>query len=84
MHYGGDYNPEQWPEAIWHDDVARMREAGVTLVSLGIFAWSRIQPAEGEFDWEWLDTVITLLPSGAGATIGQKRRGFCEYPCCCV
>jgi len=61
MHYGGDYNPEQWPEEIWHDDVRLMREAGVTMVSLGIFAWSRIQPAEGVFDFEWLDTVIDLL-----------------------
>ena len=45
MYYGGDYNPEQWPEETWHDDVAKMREAGVTMVSIGIFAWSRIQPA---------------------------------------
>jgi len=64
MHYGGDYNPEQWPEEIWHEDVARMREAGVTMVSLGIFAWSRIQPAEGEFDLDWLDRVIDLLHEG--------------------
>ena len=64
MHYGGDYNPEQWPEAVWHDDVRLVREAGVTMVSLGIFAWSRIQPAEGVFDFEWLDTVIDLLHEG--------------------
>ena len=64
MHYGGDYNPEQWPEKTWHDDVRLMREAGVTMVSLGIFAWSRIQPAEGVFDFEWLDTVIDLLHEG--------------------
>jgi len=64
MHYGGDYNPEQWPEAVWHDDVRLMREAGVTMVSLGIFAWSRIQSAEGVFDFKWLDTVIDLLHEG--------------------
>ena len=61
IHYGGDYNPEQWPRETWREDMRFMREAGVTLVSLGIFAWSRIQPAEGEFDWEWLDEVIDLL-----------------------
>ena len=38
--YGGDYNPEQWPEQVWADDVALMREAGVNLVSVGIFAWA--------------------------------------------
>ena len=50
MHYGGDYNPEQWPESVWSEDVERMREAGVTMVSLGIFAWARIQPAEDVYD----------------------------------
>ncbi|NJC23911.1 beta-galactosidase [Arthrobacter pigmenti] len=61
MHYGGDYNPEQWPESVWPEDVERMREAGVTMVSLGIFAWSRIQPAEDVYDFDWLDRVIELL-----------------------
>ncbi|GAA2237834.1 beta-galactosidase [Herbiconiux moechotypicola] len=61
MHYGGDYNPEQWPEEVWHDDVRLMREAGVNLVSLGIFAWARIQPDEHSFDFGWLDRVIDLL-----------------------
>lgn len=61
MHYGGDYNPEQWPEAVWHEDVRLMKEAGVTMVSLGIFSWARIQPNEDTFDFEWLDRVIDLL-----------------------
>ncbi|WP_434993242.1 beta-galactosidase [Arthrobacter sp. Ld5] len=61
MHYGADYNPEQWPEEVWPEDVARMREAGVTMVSLGIFAWARIQPSEHAFDFDWLDRVIGLL-----------------------
>lgn len=68
MHYGADYNPEQWPREVWRDDVRLMREAGVTMVSLGIFAWSRIQPAEGVFDWEWLDEVMDLL-HGAGIAV---------------
>ena len=33
--FGGDYNPEQWPEQVWREDVALMREAGVNLVSAG-------------------------------------------------
>ncbi|MGX5682678.1 beta-galactosidase [Schumannella luteola] len=68
MKYGGDYNPEQWPEEVWAEDVRLMREAGVTIVSLGIFSWSRIQPAEGVFDFEWLDRVIDLL-HGAGIEV---------------
>jgi len=61
MHYGGDYNPEQWDESVWQEDVRLMREAGVTMVRVGVFAWARIQPAEGVFDWEWLDRVLDLL-----------------------
>ncbi len=64
MHYGGDYNPEQWPREVWREDVARMQEAGVTMVSVGIFSWARISPREGVFDLEWLDEVIDLLHEG--------------------
>lgn len=59
--YGGDYNPDQWPESVWHDDVRLMREAGVNLVTLPVFSWSRLEPREGEFDFDWLDTIIDLL-----------------------
>ena len=46
--YGGDYNPEQWPEEIWAEDARLMHEAGVNLVSLGIFAWSKMEPGTGQ------------------------------------
>lgn len=62
--YGGDYNPEQWPEPVWLEDVALMREAGVNLVSLGVFAWSRLEPAEGRYEFGWLDRVMDLLADG--------------------
>lgn len=59
--YGGDYNPEQWPEEVWREDVRLMRQAGVNLVSLGIFSWAKLEPRPGEFDFRWLDQVIDLL-----------------------
>ncbi len=62
--YGGDYNPEQWPEATWRDDVALMAEAGVNLVTVGVFSWARIEPRPGEFDFDWLDRVLDLLHRG--------------------
>jgi beta-galactosidase len=62
--YGGDYNPDQWPEEVWREDVRLMQEAGVNLVSLGIFSWSRLEPAEGEFDFGWFDQVMDLLHDG--------------------
>jgi beta-galactosidase len=59
--YGGDYNPEQWPRETWLEDVRLMREAGVNLVSLGIFSWVRVEPSPGRFDFTWLDEIIDLL-----------------------
>jgi beta-galactosidase len=59
--YGGEYNPEQWPEEIWGQDVALMREAGVTLVSAGIFSWGMLEPQPGEYEFGWLDRVLGLL-----------------------
>ena len=62
--FGGDYNPEQWPDEVRVEDVALMREAGVNLVSLAIFSWATIEPAEGVFEWEWLDTAMDRLHAG--------------------
>ncbi|MFE1437494.1 beta-galactosidase [Streptomyces sp. NPDC058739] len=59
--YGGDYNPEQWPREVWHEDMRLMREAGVNLVTVGVFSWSRIQPRPGAYDWRLLDEVLDLL-----------------------
>ncbi|MFE9173677.1 beta-galactosidase [Streptomyces kebangsaanensis] len=62
--YGADYNPEQWPREVWEEDVRLMREAGVTIVSLGIFSWARVQPARDAWDFAWLDEVMDLLHDG--------------------
>jgi len=61
MIYGGDYNPDQWPEEVWLEDAHLMREAGVNLVSLGIFSWAKLEPQPGEYDFAWLDRVMDLL-----------------------
>jgi beta-galactosidase len=63
IEFGADYNPEQWPREVWANDVRAMREAGVTIVSLGIFSWARLEPAERRYDFGWLDEVIDLLHS---------------------
>ncbi len=62
--YGGDYNPEQWPEEIWPEDVRLMGETGVSMVSLGIFSWSKLEPRPGQYEFEWLDRVLNLLHAG--------------------
>ncbi|MFF1574637.1 beta-galactosidase [Leifsonia sp. NPDC058292] len=59
--YGGDYNPDQWPEEVWQEDARLMVEAGVTLVTLPVFSWPLLEPRPGEFDFAGLDRVIDLL-----------------------
>ncbi|NEM92489.1 beta-galactosidase [Galbitalea soli] len=62
--YGGDYNPEQWPEEIWDEDVRLMQQGGISLVSLGIFSWAKLEPREGDFDFAWLDRIMAKLHEG--------------------
>lgn len=55
------YYPEHWPEAMWADDAQRMVEMGLSWVRIGEFAWSRIEPNSGAFQWDWLDRAIETL-----------------------
>ena len=64
IRYGGDYNPEQWPEDVWADDVRLMRGAHVTTATVGVFSWARLEPRPGEFDFGWLDRVLDTLHGG--------------------
>ncbi|GAB0117890.1 beta-galactosidase [Acidisoma sp. 7E03] len=59
--FGVDYYPEQWPEDRWPTDARMMREAGFNTVRLAEFAWSRMEPREGQFDFAWLDRAIAVL-----------------------
>jgi len=62
--FGADYNPEQWPEQQWPEDVRLMQEAGVNLVTVGVFSWALLEPEEGRYDFGWLDRVLDLLHAG--------------------
>jgi len=55
------YYPEHWPEAWWAEDARQMRELGITYVRIAEFAWSRIEPVPGRFDWGWLDRAVATL-----------------------
>jgi len=59
--YGGDYNPEQWPRDVWLEDATLMQQAGVNLVTLAVFSWSRLETSHNVFDFEWLDDVMDLM-----------------------
>ncbi|WP_430783080.1 beta-galactosidase [Actinoplanes sp. G11-F43] len=62
--FGGDYNPEQWPEEVWDEDVTLMRRAGVTIATVGVFSWSNLEPEPGRFEFGWLDRVLDRLHDG--------------------
>lgn len=68
--YGGDYNPEQWPQDVWAQDMELMTECGVSLVSVGIFAWASVEPRSGVFEFGWFDRVMdNLAAAGVGASL---------------
>lgn len=65
------YYPEHWPETQWAEDAARMAALGLTWVRIGEFAWSRMEPEPGRFDWDWLDRAIdTLGKAGLKVVLG--------------
>ncbi|MHB0997854.1 MAG: beta-galactosidase [Armatimonadota bacterium] len=60
-YYGVDYYPEHWPEERWPVDAKLMQEAGFNTVRMAEFAWVKMEPAEGQFDFKWLKKVVELL-----------------------
>ncbi len=61
MRIGVQYYPEHWPRERWDVDAAMMRDAGVSVVRMGEFAWSAYEPREGELDFSWMAEAIDLL-----------------------
>ncbi|NLV91704.1 MAG: beta-galactosidase [Firmicutes bacterium] len=59
--YGGDYNPDQWPKEIWHEDMRLFKKAYIDVASLPVFSWSLLQPEEERYDFEWLDEILDLM-----------------------
>ena len=60
-YFGADYYPEHWPEERWPEDARLMKEARFNIVRLAEFAWSKMEPSEGKFDFDWLDRAIEIL-----------------------
>jgi beta-galactosidase len=61
FNFGVDYYPEHWPEERWPIDAGLMKAAGFNVVRLAEFAWSRLEPEDGRFDFDWLDRAIEVL-----------------------
>jgi beta-galactosidase GanA len=66
---GAAYYPEDWPLAQIDEDIKLMKQAGMKVMRVGEFAWSRMEPKEGKYDFSWLHTVVDKLGAAGIATI---------------
>ncbi len=84
--YGADYYPEAWPESLWEKDAIMMQEAGINFVRMGEFAWVKMEPQEGHFDFAWLDRALKVLNAhGIKAVLGTPTASppawlYAKYP----
>lgn len=84
--YGGDYNPDQWTEDIWNEDMRLFKIAGVNIVTLPVFSWAKLQPAENTYNFEWLDKILALAAKNniyvclATPTAAQPAWMSIKYP----
>ncbi|MFG6383036.1 MAG: beta-galactosidase [Lachnospiraceae bacterium] len=58
--YGGDYNPEQWPEETWEEDMRLLKLAHINTLTLNVFSWAALQPSEDEYCFDKLDKIMEL------------------------
>lgn len=86
IYYGGDYNPDQWDEETWKEDMRLFKLAGINLVRLPVFSWAKLQPAEDKYDFDWLDRVLDMLVENgiyaciATSTAAQPAWMSLKYP----
>ena len=59
--YGGDYNPEQWPEEVWAEDMRLLKLAHIDTVTLNVFSWASLQPDEDTYCFEKLDRIMDMV-----------------------
>src|SRR5215469_13984299 len=59
--FGADYNPEQWPEDVWRDDMRLMKLASINMVSINIFSWAFLEPAPDHYHFDQLDRIMDML-----------------------
>lgn len=84
--YGGDYNPEQWPEDTWDEDIKVFKQADINSASINIFSWALLEPEEGKYDFSKLDKIVEKLSKNnfdivmATSTAAMPAWMFKKYP----
>lgn len=61
IHFGTDYYPEHWHRERWETDARLMQEMGIQVVRMAEFSWHKMEPVEGQYDFDWLEDAIALL-----------------------
>ncbi|MBW3089718.1 beta-galactosidase [Bifidobacterium miconisargentati] len=59
--FGGDWNPEQWPEETWEHDIEMLEDAHINEATINVFSWTLLQPGEDTYDFTMLDKIVALL-----------------------
>ncbi|MBI0089849.1 beta-galactosidase [Bifidobacterium sp. W8113] len=59
--FGGDWNPEQWPEDTWEQDIEKLEDAHINEATINVFSWALLQPSEDKYDFSMLDKIVALL-----------------------
>ncbi|GKU24523.1 beta-galactosidase [Clostridium folliculivorans] len=86
MFYGGDYNPDQWPEEVLEEDIRLFKKANINVVTLPVFSWAKLQPSEEVYDFQWLDRIMDKLAENdlyvclATSTAAQPAWMSKKYP----
>lgn len=84
--YGGDYNPDQWPEDTWSQDIEVFKKADINSASINIFSWALLEPEEGKYDFSKLDKIVEELSENnfdivmATSTAAMPAWMFKKYP----
>lgn len=60
FYIGASYYPEWWAEERWEEDFKKMQELGFNCVRMGEFAWSKLEPSQGNYDFGWMERAINL------------------------
>lgn len=59
--FGGDWNPEQWPEDTWEHDIEMLEDAHINEATINVFSWALLQRDEHTYDFTTLDKIVNLL-----------------------
>ena len=84
--YGGDYNPDQWPEETWSKDIHVFKKADINSATINIFSWALLEPREGKYNFSKLDKVVQQLSDAnfdivmGTATAAMPAWMFKKYP----